>query len=196
MTTQHQTPGPGEASLSSGSGLPEELRTASPDALIQGLIRLTHMVHSTASDDPEKAGSYREARRMIQVELLRRCRTPLPDVRGDIGPAPTHHPGTDTERVSADLIRPRAGTLRARALTALQAAEPYGLTDDELAEATEVYLYSIAPRRVELTKRGWVMDSGNRRTSSHGRPAVVWVLTGPAIEHLRQASLATVGGDD
>lgn len=85
--------------------------------------------------------------------------------------------GRETERAAALAAMPRTGTNRMRALAAMALAGGDGLTDYELAEQTRIYLYSIAPRRVELLKGGWVRDSGHRRETPNGTPAVVWVLT-------------------
>jgi hypothetical protein len=101
---------------------------------------------------------------------------PLPSVTDQI-PAPSHHDGTDTEKITAALMTPRAGTLRERALIALHSAGDAGLTDHELSERTGVYLYSIAPRRSELVRLGWVEDSGQRRITPQKAHAVVWVLS-------------------
>lgn len=103
----------------------------------------------------------------------------LPDPRRPI-PAPHHHPDQPTAVSAAQLITPRAGSLRALALNAIAAAEPDGLTDVELAAATGVYLYSIAPRRTELLHAGWLDDSGRRRPTPQRRPAIVWVLSDDA----------------
>lgn len=102
-------------------------------------------------------------------------------------PAPAHRDGSDTEYLAAQMMTPKAGTLRERALLAIARADDRGLTDHELADATEVYLYSIAPRRTELVRMGWVEDSGDRRDSPMKRPAVVWVLTAAGRAALTEA---------
>ena len=111
---------------------------------------------------------------------------PLPDVTDQI-PAPYHHDGPGSEQEASALITPRAGTLRERALVAIHGAGEDGLTDHELARKTGVYLYSIAPRRSELVKLGWVEDSGERRLTPGGVHAVVWVLSGRARGQLAAA---------
>ena len=100
-------------------------------------------------------------------------------------PAPHHHRHPrDTEVAAAQLITPIAGTLRCIALDAFRDAGPRGLTDQELAGATGRYLYTIAPRRVELVQQGWVQDSGARRRGVRGRSAVVWALTSEALHRV------------
>lgn len=112
----------------------------------------------------------------------------------EVGPGPepldtvldqtTHRPGPRTE-VRMDM--PRAGTLRELALLAFHRAYlagREGLTDAQLSEQTETYLYSIAPRRGELVTLGWVEDSGMTRVTERGRDAIVWRLTIAGVDKL------------
>lgn len=94
-----------------------------------------------------------------------------------------HASGRDTERAAAWAAMPRAGTQRRRVLDAL-AASNTGLTDHEIAGETGLYLYSAAPRRVELLRGGWLRDSGHRRRTPHGSDAVVWALTEAGLDRL------------
>jgi hypothetical protein len=113
--------------------------------------------------------------------------TTLPDPT-EIIPGARHRVAVDTEALAADAIAPRAGTLRALALEHIRIAGAHGLTDGELAASTGKYLYTMAPRRVELVQQGWVEDSGVRRSTEHGKTAAVWVLTQAAIENLKETS--------
>jgi hypothetical protein len=92
-----------------------------------------------------------------------------------------HHDGGDTERTAAELVAPKSGTQRAAVLDALRAAGDRGATDHELWRATEqkcVRPHVAGTRREELIADGWpITDSGKRRTTDTGRPAIVWVLT-------------------
>lgn len=116
----------------------------------------------------------------------------LPDPSAEI-PAPHHRTGTDTEQEAARLMTPRAGTLREEALRAFTDALDTGLTDRELARVTGRYLYSIAPRRVELTRQGWLVDSGQRRRTDRGSRAVVWKLSDAALSLLNLTTPASAG---
>lgn len=69
-----------------------------------------------------------------------------------------------------------ASTHRARALELLRVA-PTGLTDFELADLTGLQQTSIGKRRGELRDAGLVRDSGRRRASPSGSPAIVWEAT-------------------
>ncbi len=84
-----------------------------------------------------------------------------------------------TEFEAASLVQPKTGTQRMRVLEALVLASN-GLTDVEVAATTGIYLYSAAPRRVELMKGGWVEDSGQTRDTGHGGHGIVWTLTAAA----------------
>lgn len=88
----------------------------------------------------------------------------------------THLNPTDTEQATADLIRPHLPRLQDLALRLIVHAGTRGLTDAELAHESGFYLYTMAPRRVELRDQGLVKDSGVRRPT--GRAArIVWVAT-------------------
>ena len=101
----------------------------------------------------------------------------LPDPEtADIWPA-VHSNPSDTEQAAADLVHPRAGTLRALALAAIAASGKRGLTQEEIAAVTRKRHYSIAPRCAELQRLGWVVDSGIRRPTETGSPAIVWTLS-------------------
>lgn len=108
-----------------------------------------------------------------------RLRDPLHDRA-----APHHRDAPDTEVDAATLIRPRAGILRALVLDTFAAVWPDGLTDPELAEATGKYLYTVAPRRNELRSDGWLEETSQRRSTDHGRKAVVWRLSGRGARQL------------
>lgn len=80
----------------------------------------------------------------------------------------------DTSRAAALRAYPRSGTQRERVLMLLKNLLD-GLTDDELSAALDLSPNTVRPRRVELVAGGWVKDSGRRRNSAGGSPAVVWV---------------------
>jgi predicted ArsR family transcriptional regulator len=90
---------------------------------------------------------------------------------------------------------PRSGTQRAKVLLVLHHDLMYpgpegGLTDDEIANRSRLLGNSVRPRRGELVADGLVQDSGHRRSSNMGHPAVVWTLT---EEGLRAAKELTDG---
>jgi len=97
---------------------------------------------------------------------------PLPDPTRDIAGA-LHRGAGDTERAAAELAAPRSGTWRWRVLLAVELG---GL------------LYTVAPRRHELARDGWIVDSGERRRTPSGTEAVVWVLSEAGYRQLPEAA--------
>lgn len=86
---------------------------------------------------------------------------------------PPHQRGSDTSAAAAAAITPHVGTLLATVLDAFHGAT-HGLTDEECQRLLELEGSTQRPRRVELVRRGLVVDSGTRRRTSAGRSAVVW----------------------
>ena len=101
----------------------------------------------------------------------------LPDPTRNI-PGALHRGAGDTERAAAELVAPRSGTWRWRVLLAVARAGASGRTDWELHSELGGLLYTVAPRRHELARDGWIVDSGERRRTPSGVDAVVWVLSG------------------
>lgn len=81
-----------------------------------------------------------------------------------------------TSVAAAKRALPRSGTKRARVLYEIATA-PAGCTDDEIITRTGFLHQSVGPRRLELEQGGWVEDSGERRKTRMGNPAIVWKLT-------------------
>lgn len=81
-----------------------------------------------------------------------------------------------TSHQAARLADTTADTNRALALRTLR-AHPDGLTDFELAELTGLQQNSVGKRRGELRDAGLVEDTGKRRPSTTGSPAIVWRAT-------------------
>lgn len=84
-------------------------------------------------------------------------------------------PGTSDR--AAEMIEQHAPTLRERILATIRERGPIGLTDDEGETILGIIAQTYTPRRGELVRAGKVRDSGERRPTSSGRPAAVWVVT-------------------
>ena len=86
----------------------------------------------------------------------------------------------DTQTAAAAAALPQSGTQHARVLEAIRQAGPAGLTDLEIAVALGLAENSVRPRRLELSTPGedgqppLVVDSGERRETAGGNPAIVW----------------------
>lgn len=92
-------------------------------------------------------------------------------------PSPTARasdPGTSHQ--AAQRASTRAATDRALVLRIHQQYTS-GLTDFELAEIAGRQQTSLGVRRGELRKAGLIVDSGHKRPSPSGSPAVVWQIT-------------------
>jgi hypothetical protein len=101
---------------------------------------------------------------------------------------PSHHNAPETSRQAAEANMPRSGTQRAKVLLTIyyesyrqngyvEIAGEGGLTLDEIANVAGMIGNSVRPRRKELEEAGLVEDSGFKRSSNMGQPAVVWCLT-------------------
>ena len=76
----------------------------------------------------------------------------------------------------------------------------HGATDSEISRDLGIRLDSARARRCELRDQAHVVDSGHRRATDSGRPAIVWTLPAfapAAVQAARPAgSGADAGSDD
>lgn len=79
-----------------------------------------------------------------------------------------------TSEAAAEAIKPRAPTLRNRALAELERIQPAGLTPDQVARRMGCSVLSIRPRMTELFKLGLIEPTGERRPNASGIEADVW----------------------
>lgn len=110
-------------------------------------------------------------------------------VENRAGPSGRSDPETSGGAARANA--PRSGTQRARVLDAIDRCElvgsyPDGITDQELEYLLDVPRPSPGNRRGELVKAGLVEDSGVRRSTTSGNPAVVWRCTPRGVEVARE----------
>ena len=85
------------------------------------------------------------------------------------------HRHVDTSIEAADAIAPDLGRLQRLAETEIRAAGDAGLTADELAARLKLERWSVQPRTTELSRKGFIRDSGLRRQNVTGKRAIVWV---------------------
>lgn len=89
---------------------------------------------------------------------------------------PAHHNAPrGTSEVAAAMIAPHTNSMRDRVLMAIIESEEHGLTDDEGEQQLRIIPQSYTPRRRELVILRMVQDSGNRRITSNGGSAAVWI---------------------
>jgi predicted ArsR family transcriptional regulator len=77
----------------------------------------------------------------------------------------------DTSKEAAEGVSLAAMTLRVRVLSAIKAKPG---TPEEIAERLGVPVMNVRPRCSELSARGSIVDSGERRQAMGGRNAIVW----------------------
>jgi hypothetical protein len=81
--------------------------------------------------------------------------------------------GSITSAKAADSLGPATLNALQRQVLELLAATPDGLTDEEMQTRLGMNPSTQRPRRIELARRGLVVEAGTRRTAS-GRMATVW----------------------
>ena len=89
-------------------------------------------------------------------------------------PMPVKAKDPDTSFDAAHDIMPILGNLESTVLKAIQQARGVGLTGDELAVATDMLRHTCCPRTATLKRKGFIVDSGERREGDSGKKQVVW----------------------
>ncbi len=84
--------------------------------------------------------------------------------------------GSVTSAKAADSLDATTLTRLHRQVLAFLEARPDGATDEEIIAGTGLNPSTARPRRIELARRGLVVESGTRKTAS-GRMACVWKAT-------------------
>ena len=81
--------------------------------------------------------------------------------------------GSVTSAQAADSLGPAMLNALQRKVLELLRATPEGLTDEEVQRRLDMNPSTQRPRRIELARRGLVVEAGTRKTAS-GRMASVW----------------------
>jgi hypothetical protein len=97
-------------------------------------------------------------------------------------------PARTTSVAAKVAIGPVAKNLRQQVFLHLLSLWPRGATLNEIEAALEMPGNTVRPRRIELEKKGFVKDSGDRRLTPTGRNAIVWVVP-DAVARAAQAKL-------
>jgi len=80
----------------------------------------------------------------------------------------------ETAHIAAQYVREELPQLEQVVLTAFMDAGGDGLTGDELSRATGIFRHTCCPRIAPLCRKGFIVDSGERRTGRSNRKQVVW----------------------
>jgi hypothetical protein len=83
--------------------------------------------------------------------------------------------GSATSAQAADSLTPATLNNMQRRVLELLAATPEGLTDEEMQRRLRMNPSTQRPRRIELMRRGLVVEAGTRKAMS-GRYATAWRL--------------------
>jgi transcription initiation factor IIE alpha subunit len=82
--------------------------------------------------------------------------------------------GSATSAAAADSLRPAALNAMQRRVYEFICRTPS--TDEEITNELEMNASTVRPRRIELARRGLIVEAGTRRTAS-GRMATIWKAT-------------------
>ena len=80
-----------------------------------------------------------------------------------------------TSIAAADAIGASLNALQRSVVAFLRARGDHGATDEEIAVGLEMNPSTARPRRIELVRRGLVVEAGTRKAAS-GRYATAWRL--------------------
>ena len=85
------------------------------------------------------------------------------------------HNGTDTSKAAAQAILPKLSEVLMRIHMQIIRSGKLGMTCDEIERELKLRHQTASARVRDLAQRGVIDDSGSRRATSSGRPAIVWV---------------------
>ena len=97
----------------------------------------------------------------------------------------------ETSVFAAESVRMRTSSTRQAIVNALIAArgtDLIGLTCSEMERRIRKAHTTTSSQVNYLMNGGWIEDSGFRRDTPSGRPAIVWKLTEQAFQHLIRSS--------
>lgn len=81
----------------------------------------------------------------------------------------------ETGKEAAASMNPHLGRLQRLVADTVKSAAEYGMTPEELCEATGLERTTLQPRTSELRAKGVLRDSGLRRLNRSRKKAIVWV---------------------
>jgi hypothetical protein len=81
----------------------------------------------------------------------------------------------ETSHAAAESMAGAAPTVRKTIMKVIRDSGLQGATDDEIEQITGLKHQTASAARRSLSKVGHVVDSGERRNTSSGRKAIVWI---------------------
>lgn len=88
-----------------------------------------------------------------------------------------HVRGSETSLNAAHLAVPKEPSQLERVRAHLVGCGPQGDTDEGMQDALKMNPSTQRPRRISLVDKGDAVDSGRKRNTRSGRPAVVWIMS-------------------
>lgn len=92
--------------------------------------------------------------------------------------SPGFEKSSDTSKLAAESIAPKAGRLRASVLAEVRDRGVDGTTCDEVEVALSLRHQTASARIRELALNGSIVDTGRKRPTRSKRPAVVYCAVG------------------
>lgn len=129
------------------------------------------------------------SRRPLQPRVLpvvRPATAPTPDLSAPPSPPEQAKPPEQADERSGAMPAP----VHLRIYQWLVRRGAYGATDEEMQQELGLNPSTQRPRRVELVRRGLVVDAGHRRATRRGREATVWRALPP--DRLDERARATL----
>ena len=80
-----------------------------------------------------------------------------------------------TSHEAAKSITPSLNKIEQGIYDALRSFLPGGATSDEIVEASGIQYRTVTPRLKPMCKKGFVVDSGERKRGDSGRRQIIWV---------------------
>ena len=91
----------------------------------------------------------------------------------------SNHGRADTSVAAYEWVRDSLPAARQRVFELIEAAEPFGLTCDQVEQLLQKPHQSVSARMTELKRDGHIVDSRKRRPTRTGSTARVYVVNQP-----------------
>lgn len=106
--------------------------------------------------------------------LCRRENKPVREISSNVSRISRNSP--DTSRIAGENTLPKTGTKRRITYELIKDSGIFGLCDHELENKTGWLHQSASSARNTLMGDGFIVDSGARRQTPTGNPAIVWIV--------------------
>lgn len=126
--------------------------------------------------EPMPTQTSRKKNQGLMNEIVEATRARQAQSSDNVSWISSRHP--DTSQQTLAMYLGKTGTLRESVYNAIDHRGVEGATDDELEIELGRAHQSVSGARNSLMKDGLLEDSGLRRTTRYGNPAIVWYIAG------------------